>query len=720
MATGDGPRAGSGAPIVGGLGAQTLTGSDGDDLIYADLAPGEAGDRLRPLERLRDGGEAAEGPAHVTGVLHEGAARFYAAGAARGAGGAGGWSVGGDDRLVPVWSQSAMFYDADDMLTGAPAILAFDWDGARWLATGGLGVSLARLDDGGVPEPLETAPAVHGAGLMHPGAFAWFERDGLLHLLVGGGWDGGLSVLRFDPFGLTLAARVDEAPGLPLADVSDLAVLEVGGRRFAAATSRRDGALGIWTLDEATPRPVDMRGLGDGESGFDLVGAAAVEVLRHAGAVWLWAASEGRTVGYRVAADGTLERIGSEAGATALASVRIGGRDHLVSAEVGGDLVVRVVGAGGRLEEMERHALGPEAEVTGLAAVATGDRALLTLSRADAAGHDLIALRPEGNDRVDGGGGDDEIHGGPGDDTLLGGEGDDTLLGETGDDALEGGPGADVLVGGEGADTLSGGGGADRLEGGSGDDLLVGGGGRDRLFGGGGRDRLEGGGGRDRLEGGGGDDSLYGGGGRDTLDGAGGRDALHGGAGRDRLFGGGGRDTLEGGGGRDRLDGGAGHDRLDGGGGKDRLIGGPGRDTLEAGRGRDRLEGGGGRDLLEGGGGGDRLEGGGGHDRLNGGGGRDRLDGGPGRDRLSGGAGRDLLEGGAGRDVFVFGPREGRDRIEDFGRGRDRIAFDSEGRFEDLRIKAKGGDALLIFEGTKVLLEGVSAGRLDADDFLFG
>ncbi|HKK36495.1 MAG TPA: calcium-binding protein, partial [Paracoccaceae bacterium] len=549
MATGDGSRAGPGAPIVGGLGAQSLTGSEGDDLIYADLAAGEAADRLRALDRLRGGGEAAEGPAQVTGVLHEGAARFYAAGAARGAGGGGGWSATEDDRLVPVWSQSAMFYDADDMLTGAPAILAFDWDGARWLATGGLGVSLARLDEGGVPEPPETAAAVHGAGLMHPGAFAWFERDGLLHLLVGGGWDGGLSVLRFDPFGLTLAARVEEAPGLPLADVSDLAVLEVGGRRFAAATSRRDGALGVWTLDEASPRMVDMRGVGDGESGFDLVGAAAVEVLRDGGKVWLWAASEGRTVGYRVAADGTLQRIGSEAGATALAAVRIGGRDHLVSAEVGGDVVVRVVGAGGRLVEVERHALGPEAEVAGLAAVSTGDGALLTLSRADAGGHDLIALRPEGDDRVDGGGGDDAIHGGPGDDTLLGVEGDDTLLGEAGDDALEGGPGADVLVGGDGADTLWGGGGRDLLEGGPGDDLLLGGGGRDRLFGGSGRERLEGGGGRDRLEGGGGADSLFGGGGRDTLDGGAGRDALHGGAGRDRLFGGGGRDTLEGGGG---------------------------------------------------------------------------------------------------------------------------------------------------------------------------
>jgi len=89
-------------------------------------------------------------------------------------------------------------------------------------------------------------------------------------------------------------------------------------------------------------------------------------------------------------------------------------------------------------------------------------------------------------------------------------------------------------------------------------------------------------------------------------------------------------------------------------------------------------------------------------------------------DRLSGGEGRDLLTGGGGPDVFEFGPREGRDRIEDFGRGRDRVAFESEGRFEDLRIKAEGGDALVIFEGTKMLLEDVPAWRLDADDFVFG
>jgi serralysin len=67
------------------------------------------------------------------------------------------------------------------------------------------------------------------------------------------------------------------------------------------------------------------------------------------------------------------------------------------------------------------------------------------------------------------------------------------------------------------------------------------------------------------------------------------------------------------------------------------------------------------------------LDGGSGNDVLDGKGGRDGLVGGAGRDRLVGGKGNDALTGNAARDTFVFDAGGGRDSIEDFQDGVDRI-----------------------------------------------
>ena len=76
-----------------------------------------------------------------------------------------------------------------------------------------------------------------------------------------------------------------------------------------------------------------------------------------------------------------------------------------------------------------------------------------------------------------------------------------------------------------------------------------------------------------------------------------------------------------------------------------------------------------GANLLSGGVGNDRLTGAGGADRLQGDTGSDRLQGGTGADRLAGGEGNDRLNGGTGADAFLFAPRGGRDRVEDFSLG---------------------------------------------------
>lgn len=177
-------------------------------------------------------------------------------------------------------------------------------------------------------------------------------------------------------------------------------------------------------------------------------------------------------------------------------------------------------------------------------------------------------------------------------------------------------------------------------------------------------------------------------------------------------------DVISGGGGADSLNGGGGNDVLSGGGGKDLLIGGGGKDTLKGGGGKDELNGGGGKDLLEGGGGKDALNGGGGKDVLDGGGGKDILNGGGGRDDIDGGRGRDFLSGGGGRDTFHFERGSGKDVIEDWRDGQDKIAIDGAS-FDALTILQRGDDVLIRFSNFQVEVENANANQFTAADFIF-
>ncbi|MEL6464395.1 MAG: fasciclin domain-containing protein [Pseudomonadota bacterium] len=113
--------------------------------------------------------------------------------------------------------------------------------------------------------------------------------------------------------------------------------------------------------------------------------------------------------------------------------------------------------------------------------------------------------------------------------------------------------------------------------------------------------------------------------------------------------------------------------------------------------------------------------GGDGDDILRGGRGEDTLDGGDGDDRLVGARNDDMLTGGAGADVFVFGRRDGEDVITDFAIGEDAIKlrhFSDHRNVLDLVSDGEDG-ATLTFGKTVVTLDGVAAGDLTADDFLF-
>jgi Ca2+-binding RTX toxin-like protein len=172
----------------------------------------------------------------------------------------------------------------------------------------------------------------------------------------------------------------------------------------------------------------------------------------------------------------------------------------------------------------------------------------------------------------------------------------------------------------------------------------------------------------------------------------------------------------------------------------------------------DALDGRGGDDWLYGNGGKDELLGGTGNDHLFGGAGRDMLDGQDGDDILDGGSGNDRLTGGAGRDIFVVTPAApghgagdvddgdmlhfgtlagrdgqgaGRDVIEDFTRGEDRIdlsafhtsfreltADDRHGHDEPaVTLRTDGHDSVLAFVGGTVRIEGVA--HLSVHDFIF-
>ncbi len=343
------------------------------------------------------------------------------------------------------------------------------------------------------------------------------------------------------------------------------------------------------------------------------------------------------------------------------------------------------------------------------------------------AGNDILhgesdfAVSLPGNDWLDGGDGDDQLFGGLGADTLIGGSGNDLLAGdyanEAGaDDVLDGGAGIDELQGGGGNDLLIGGSENDRLFGQDGDDDVLGDAGDDELQGGIGEDALFGGIGADALFGQEGNDSLFGEDGDDLLNGGLGNDDLDGGEGIDDVQGREGDDFLAGGGGNDFLYGDGpdptvlnligGNDILDGEAGDDQLWGGAGQDVLFGGDGVDQLVGDVGNDELYGEAGDDLLVGDSpffpdqaGTDSLYGGDGNDVLQGGGGNDYLEGGTGNDTLNGGNGTDIYLFQLGDGTDTIIDsIGQG-NRLVLGEGITPESVTLGFDTGDTLEIRVG---------------------
>ena len=153
------------------------------------------------------------------------------------------------------------------------------------------------------------------------------------------------------------------------------------------------------------------------------------------------------------------------------------------------------------------------------------------------------------------------------------------------------------------------------------------------------------------------------------------------------------------------------------------ITGTNGRNELEGTRFADLIRGRGGNDEFEGNGGNDTIYGDSGNDEIDGGAGKDLLWGGAGNDRLDGGAGNDRLWGGAGRDLFEFERGDGRDVIEDFQDGLDRIDlddFDFRSAAQALSHAVQVGDDVR-FEfgaGGALRLVDVELRALGASDFI--
>lgn len=96
------------------------------------------------------------------------------------------------------------------------------------------------------------------------------------------------------------------------------------------------------------------------------------------------------------------------------------------------------------------------------------------------------------------------------------------------------------------------------------------------------------------------------------------------------------------------------------------------------------------------------------------------LDGGAGDDVLRGFEGDDTLIGGEGSDTFTFAGGDGNDTVADFEDGLDLLDLSATGAsFGDLAVSQSGADTLIDFGTGTILLAGVNAGDIAADDFVF-
>lgn len=369
------------------------------------------------------------------------------------------------------------------------------------------GQAAALLDTNGLPAGADVLGATRldilpeGAGntLLTPGRFG-AEMGGFA--LSANGWFGG-------------ARGYSDGAG-PGGDVTDVAVVRVGGEVYLYGAVRGADGVAAWHLPSGQSALVQGAGLVDSPA-IDLADVMALTSATFGATTWLFAASgsEDGLAAMKVGPGGVLTHIASMGAAEGLGidaplaveAVAVGGQGFVILAGAGSSsLTVFRVEAGGLVpvdhvtDTLGTRLMGVEA----LATATLGDRVFVLAGGADD-GVSLFELLPDGRlflhqtlEDANGlaladvraieavaVGGEIQVFVTSGSEdgvsqfTLDPGNPGATLFGTATGEALAGGGADEVVAGMGGNDTLSGGGGADIMIDGSGADVLTGGAGAD-------------------------------------------------------------------------------------------------------------------------------------------------------------------------------------------------------------------------------------------------
>lgn len=262
----------------------------------------------------------------------------------------------------------------------------------------------------------------------------------------------------------TLLSSLTDGPKTYLADVSDLAGLQIAGRSFLMVASALENGLSLFEIGEGGVASfVDALGAADG---LPIAGPAALQSVVMGGVQFVVVAStlsssltvvRVNDMGVMFQTDHLIDdRLSRFADVAALDMFQWAGRVFVVAA--GSDAGVSLIEMlpDGSLSHVLSHAMETGAgigNVTGIETVVIGSSAAILLT--DAVGtritHLTINLAGIGGLIVASGG---VANGSALEDRILGGAGAETLNGGAGDDFLHDGGGNDLLTGGAGADVF--------------------------------------------------------------------------------------------------------------------------------------------------------------------------------------------------------------------------------------------------------------------------
>lgn len=276
----------------------------------------------------------------------------------------------------------------------------------------------------------------------------------------------GVEIYRLgDAGGLSLVASISDGPKAYLADVADLAGLQVAGRNFLLIASPLEDGLSLFEIDAAGQAHfLDALGA---QNGLPIGGPRALQTVSVAGLDYVLVAStlSSSLSVIRVNPQGVMfavshlvdDRASRFADVAALDAFAWQGRVFVVAAGSDAGLSLLELLPDGQLSHVTALALETGAgigAVAGIAAQVIGAAAAVFLTDSSGARIDRLAvdlaavggvIRPSGG-QATGSALEERLWGGAGAETLAGGGGADFLHDGAGGDVLTGGSGADVFV----------------------------------------------------------------------------------------------------------------------------------------------------------------------------------------------------------------------------------------------------------------------------------